>query len=214
MSQDFIVKEIKPSTGDNKPTIVITEDGSRLSGFQDGLKSLTPGTKFKAETKIEKGYINISKYEVIGDIKPLSNGYDGDSLEKRASIETQNAITNIMKAYVAMWNGPSANQPSIRLADLWERALDWCDSKIPLSRQKVDITAFGDKERKQYDTGSGKEEVILGPPFENAGDFWTKASKKFGKPQSDLVAALEIRTAKDLTNFDLAWDTLCQRLPQ
>ena len=113
--QTFTAKEVKPAIADNKPTIIITEDGSKLSGFDASLKTMKPGTVFEAEIKLEKGYTNIKSYKVIqagtSNALPSSNGYGQDSPEKRASIETMNAITNVITA-ITNWRDRRIHQRS------------------------------------------------------------------------------------------------------
>jgi hypothetical protein len=65
MAQEFVAKEVKPPKGPKAPTHIITEDGSDLSGFHEGLKAITPGTRFRAEIKVSKGYMNIDTYEIL-----------------------------------------------------------------------------------------------------------------------------------------------------
>ena len=217
--QRFTAKEVKPSTGEGKPTIITTVDGSKMSGFQSSLSTMKPGTVFECETELKKGYTNIKGEPKIieeGNGSPTTratgNGYGQDTPEKRASIETMNAITNVMTAYVGMMNGDVQNQPSIKLDDLWGRALAWCGSRIPLPGQMVEVTKVGDKERTQNDTGLGKVEHIPGIPFKDAGQFWTAAQQRWEKSQTEFVTILALNNAKEVTDLDWTWLELEKKL--
>ena len=221
--QRFTAKEVKPSPGENKPTIIKTEDGSSLSGFQSSLKDMKPGAVFECETEIKKGYVNVKGEPVIIQagtgaqtqaFAVTENGYKKEDPAKTASIETMNAITNVMTA-ITHWQGPE--NPPAKLVDLFDRALAWCDSRIPLPGKDTHTKDWealikGAPEPAKTGQESGGVTGIEGPPFANAGDFWTKAKKRWGKSQTEFVTILEFNSARDLTNFDLAWDILVKKL--
>jgi len=220
--QRFTAKEVKPSPGENKPTIIKTEDGSSLSGFSASLKGMKAGTVFECDTEIKKGYVNVKGDPVIiqegngGQVAHFTEaGFKKEDPTKTASIETMNAITNIMTAYVGL-KGQDPKAPhgeKCKLEELWERSLDWCDVRIPKIGQPLDAKQV-ESLMKGAPEKNGHEEVVLGPPFKNAGDFWTKAQKRWPniKGQTEFVTVLEFNSARDLTNFDLAWDMLIKKL--
>lgn len=199
MAQTFTAREVTPSTAENKPTIIKTEDGSKLSGFHASLKAMTPGTVFKCETEIKKGYVNIiGEPEIIskgdGVAKLASNGNSGDSPEKRASIECQNAVTNVMTAYVNVHRGEDSTVAGLeQLEELWLRSLEYCGTKIPVPGQAT---------AKPVEEASDNANW---PAFKNAGDFWAKATERWGLSQTVLLDKLGFDSSRKIADLDWAW---------
>lgn len=209
--QKFIVKEVKPSTGEKSPTIINTEDGSKLSGFHSSLKTLTPGTEFEAEIEIKKGYTNI-----VGEVKILSaspvvksNGYDmsKEDWEKknrieRESIEAQSARSAIFGLYPLIMNGDYSEEESNTISRIMDKALNYTEQCLDrvLSPQPAKSKS---NPVKQQDNNSIGE--IVGPPFKDSGDFWSKAHRKWGKTQSEFCVILSINKPSDINDFDWAW---------
>lgn len=65
--QKITIKEIKVGKP-GKPTIIIAEDDSRFSGFDTKLASLNAGAVIEVETEIKKGFVNISKWQLVSEL--------------------------------------------------------------------------------------------------------------------------------------------------
>lgn len=210
--QKFKVKEVKPSTREKQPTKIITEDGSELSGFHASLRSLTPGTEFEANTEVNKGYVNI-----VGEVKIISsgpvqpNGHDmsKEDWEKknrieRESIEAQSARNAIFELYPILKDETLPEEVSDRIADILIKALKYTEQcldralKVQPAKEKTSVKS----ENVDIETRD------IGPPFKDAGDFWAKLRKKYGKTQSEICVMLSINKPADITDFDWAWQEL------
>jgi len=210
-----VVKTGSNSKGDWELIKVISEDGTGYTTFDKKAKYLGTGAVVDiGEPDIKEGKISFK--EVIKVIKegtgqaqaPSSNRYGQDSPEKRQSIETMNAITNVMTSYTQI--AIALGEPPANLKLLWERALIWCGTRIP-HLPLVD-TPKAQPKAESVPATDPIEPALAGPPFETPGQFWAAATKRWKKTQSEIVAALNARTAKDVTDFDWSWLELEKKL--
>jgi hypothetical protein len=81
--QKITVKSIKHDEGENKPFIITTADGAKMSGFDTGLGNLKPGAVIEVEVKVDGKFINIKKWQPVSE--PVANSntpiYVGSALE-------------------------------------------------------------------------------------------------------------------------------------
>ena len=63
--QKVIIKEISPSTAENKPTYITDETGAKMSGFLTELKDLNPGDVIEAELQVKGKYTNIIEVKLL-----------------------------------------------------------------------------------------------------------------------------------------------------
>ncbi len=63
--QKVTIKEISPSTAENKPTIITDETGAKMSGFLTELKDLNPGDVIEAELQVKGKYTNIIEVKLL-----------------------------------------------------------------------------------------------------------------------------------------------------
>ena len=81
--QKITVKSIKHDDGENKPFIITTTDGAKMSGFDTGLGNLKPGTVIEVEVKVDGKFINIKKWQPVSE--PVANNnppiFVGSALE-------------------------------------------------------------------------------------------------------------------------------------
>jgi hypothetical protein len=68
--QKITVKEIIPSPGDNKPTIITDTSGTKMSGFESGLKTLKPGDIIDVEIEVKGKFVNIKSYKPLEQAPP------------------------------------------------------------------------------------------------------------------------------------------------
>ena len=212
--QRFTAKEVKPSPGENKPTVIKTEDGSSLSGFSASLKDMKPGTVFECETEIKKGYVNIKGEPVIiqaGNgqtpaFRTAENSYSKEDPAKTASIETMNAITNVMTSFTQITL--SGGEPSAILKGLWDRALLWCGCRIPY---RIEPQPAGQQKTeappRQVDTGTGKTETIP-EHFENRGELFTACQNVLGVGPKGICEVLGITDPKNIIDLDEAYQAV------
>lgn len=85
--QKIIVKEVTPSSGENKPTIIVDNTGAKMSGFESGLKDLTPGDTIEAELEIKGKYVNIKSFNLLQKASHQSVA------KSEANVDTQLRIT-------------------------------------------------------------------------------------------------------------------------
>jgi len=217
--QRFTAKEVKPSPGENKPTVIKTEDGSSLSGFSASLKDMKPGTVFECETEIKKGYVNIKGEPVIiqtgngqaAAVLTTGNGYRKEDPAKIASIETQVAAKIISELWVA--DKLSEDKPED--ARLMDQLLAWCNARIPNPGQKGEVTAVGAKERTQIPPSSGSAHGLAPPTppdgpehFENRGQLFTACQKYLGVGPKGICEVLGITDPKNIIDLDEAYQAV------
>lgn len=143
--QKVTVKEVTPPTAKNKPTVIVTSDGSRMSGFQSDLKSVKPGAVLEVEIEVKGNYNNIKEFKEIspGSASPGNNEVYREDPAKRASIEAETATKNVMNSYTQLLiAGVSIPE---KLEKLWDKSLDWCDAKIQLPVKQTKPPAPGPK---------------------------------------------------------------------
>lgn len=74
--QKVRIKEIQPSTEDKKPTVIVDDNGARMSGFDTKLRNLKAGDLIEAELEVKGKYINIKEWKLleegIGSSSPTS----------------------------------------------------------------------------------------------------------------------------------------------
>ncbi|KKK63713.1 hypothetical protein LCGC14_2991490, partial [marine sediment metagenome] len=63
--QKVTIKEILPSTAENKPTIITDETGAKMSGFLTELKDLNPGDVIEVELQVKGKYTNIIEVKLL-----------------------------------------------------------------------------------------------------------------------------------------------------
>ena len=81
--QKITVKSIKHDDGENKPFIITTADGAKMSGFDTGLGNLKPGAVIEVEIKVDGKFINIKKWQPVSETVANSNPpiFVGSALE-------------------------------------------------------------------------------------------------------------------------------------
>jgi hypothetical protein len=81
--QKITVKSIKHDDGENKPFIITTADGAKMSGFDTGLGTLKPGAVIEVEVKVDGKFINIKKWQPVIESVANSNPpiFAGSALE-------------------------------------------------------------------------------------------------------------------------------------
>lgn len=95
--QKIFIKEVNPSTAENKPTIIVDDTGAKMSGFDFALKDLNPGDVIEAELQVKGKYTNIISFNMLEkNTEPPQKEMTTDMwAEKdkvtRASIERQTA---------------------------------------------------------------------------------------------------------------------------
>lgn len=206
--QKIIINHIsvKTGTGDKGPWTITTltdEKGARYSSFDTALSHLTKGTVLEIEPEVKGQFINIKEYKILqeGTVPPgIAPTTPSNGDERQASIETQTAVKLIFEAYLKVAElAVKGGTIEPRLVNLFSRVLDWCDARIPVGKPLA-IKSYAKPEsppESQPDTSEGH--------FNNAGEFWKAATKRWDKAQSDLVVILELNSAKDVKDFDWAW---------
>lgn len=135
------VKVVKTGHSDKGPwelLRVTTPDNTEFTTFDRSVKPLGRNAIIEiGDPKIEGKKLSFNKvlkviYEGDKSAGPISTGNDDDSPEKRASIEAQKACSLVMGSYTQLLAAGLNKDTGIpeRLAKLWERSLDWCESKI------------------------------------------------------------------------------------
>jgi len=203
MAQNIKVESIatKPGGSEKKKWVLttITDDkGAKFSGFDAGLAKLSPGAVIEAEVEIDGQYHNIKKFKVIEQGTPVqaSGAANGsESPEKTASIEAQSAVSNVMKSYTSIYIG--GGEPPARLIKLWEKALDWCDSRIS-------VKTHPPKAARQESTVQANSKLH----FSNAGEFLTAVQSSLGKNLSDVLLILGLSNISEIKDFDKAFEDL------
>jgi len=161
-------------------------------------------------------YFHYQVLEAYKDGQPLgkqkggSHNY-GDSPEKIANIEAQNAVSNVMRAYVKMCEITN-NQPPTKLWELWDKALVWCDAKIP-------EPANGNREALKSEVAQVEKEVedLFGEnngkrTFKNQGEFLKACLEVYSLNRSQVFEILALSILP--TNLSEAWATLEERLTE
>ncbi len=148
--QRIIIKEIHPATEEKKPTVIVTEDGAKMSGFLEGLKSLTPGSIIEAELEIKGKYVNIKSFtfvskpteqaKPVAEPKPTGEQWGEKNKTERASIEAQTAV----KAILSMPLDTIPDDMMEKTLTAVNEALAWCSEKI-----KANMTVRPAAETKQ-----------------------------------------------------------------
>jgi len=63
--QKITIKEIQHNEGDNKPFVVITMDGAKMSSFDTKLGDLKPGAVLEVELQVKGKYTNIKEWKLV-----------------------------------------------------------------------------------------------------------------------------------------------------
>ena len=64
------VKSIKHDEGENKPFIITTTKGAKMSGFDASLGNLKPGAVIEVEVKTDGKFTNIKKWQMVSEPTP------------------------------------------------------------------------------------------------------------------------------------------------
>ena len=88
------IKEVSPSTGDKKPTIIVDDTGAKMSGFDTALKDLNPGDIIEVDLKPKGSYMNIVSWSLVqkaegGPKHEKTNTYPADDTIIKAQIIAQ-----------------------------------------------------------------------------------------------------------------------------
>ena len=126
MPQNIRVKEVLPSAGEKKPTVIIDDKGARLGGFQPGLQDLKAGDLISAELKIDGKYNNIVSFEVLE--KASSAGVAAARPSSPAEIDSHFRIAALESA-VALSAGRI--QTVAVILDTADAFYDWLTRKPP-----------------------------------------------------------------------------------
>ncbi len=98
--QKITIKEITPSTAENKPTIIVDSTGAKMSGFDNTLKSLQPGDVIEAELEVKGKYTNIKEFKMISKATPaqVAEAQSQNGKEKQSEIIARAKNTALMQA--------------------------------------------------------------------------------------------------------------------
>ncbi len=211
--QKIIIKEVHPAMEEKKPTIIVTEDGAKMSGFIEGLKSLTPGSIIEAELEVKGKYTNIKSFTFVSKpaeqpappppppTKPTGEQWGEKNKIERASIEAQTAV----KAILSMPGLGTIFPFSLPAVDC---ALAWCSEKIkatmsvkpiPPPATKQPPTAL-DLVREAVKAETGKKQYKTDPAsLKTITDMQKAVHKDFGLQPAQVMTELNVKSWSELT---------------
>src|SRR3990172_3227879 len=131
-----VVKTGTGSKGDWELIRVTTEDGTEFTTFDKKAKHLTAGAIIDiGNPKTKEGKLSFDKVVNVvreGAVQTTIQPANGDTMEKRASIETQCAVKAVLAFHATIVAaGLAADDHVIKTI---ERAWIWCDSRIPVGK--------------------------------------------------------------------------------
>lgn len=203
---DIKVKDgvTKGGTRDGQPweLIIITgDDGSEFTTFDAAAKDVGIGGIIELEPVIKAGKTNFTKFNIIkkGAAPVASVPGDGDTPEKRLSIESQSRAERITELWIAA-KIPD-DDPLVTKLRSW---LDKLETQEP-AKAPGSSTAKSERTRTVAPPAEGE----AWPPLKNRGELYTRASK-FGLSPRDVLAAVkevnpEITKEEEITDYDAAW---------
>ncbi|KKM27109.1 hypothetical protein LCGC14_1578040 [marine sediment metagenome] len=187
--QMITIKEITPSTAENKPTIIVDDTGAKMSGFDFTLKDLNPGDVIEAELQIKGKYTNILNFNMLKKntepIKPKEEMTTDMWAEKdritRASIEGQVA----MKCYTELVVAKIDNIPDLLLDALTAKIKGFMrESNGNLQELKKEAPHAGGKEEETVPHNIQAFYNYLAKKGKEYTPSWFKSS--FGFTDADL----------------------------
>ncbi len=198
--QKIVVKEVSPSTAENKPTIITDETGAKMSGFLAELKDLNPGDVIEAELQVKGKYTNIIEVKLLekSTSPPASTGQKSDMskedwakkdrIESR-SFETQTAFKGIVELLVAK---------VIKVEDeAGKKAIDWATKY--LSPQDAIASNPNLPDTKPTEEPEGEW-----PPLKDLGQLFTRA-QTYGISSRDVCETVKVGKPEEIIDPDEAW---------
>ena len=226
---EITVKEINYSTGDKKPTTIVTMDDSKMSGFDSGLKDVNVGDRLDVEIKPKGQWLNIISFTILekGSAAPApvattskTNGdrsgmtpdlwAEKDRIE-RASFEAQTAFKGIITLV-------AGHPPELVLSDSikesLEKALKWADGKLDANMSATlaaSIEQLAGKKPADKPEPGGDESLF----FKSFGDLLTLCLRDYGVQRSQVLEWLGMDEKSDFAKLNLeeAWMVISEKLP-
>ncbi len=170
--------------------IIIGDDGSEFTTFDRKAKEVGIGGVIELEPVLKGGKVNFTKFTITkrGQAQapgPTSTGFtNGDSPEKRKSIEDQTRAERITE----LWIAGKLTDEDILVSKL----RDW------LEKLGTAITTKPQAEKVSSSSSTGA------PPLKTVGELFTRASK-FGLSSRDVCEAVGVLKGEDIIDFDEAW---------
>ena len=203
--QTVNVADIKVKTGTVKSgakegepwelIIIIGDDGSEFTTFDRKAKEVGIGGVIELEPVLKGGKVNFTKFTITkrGQAQapgPTSTGFtNGDSPEKRKSIEDQTRAERITE----LWIAGKLTDEDILVSKL----RDWLEKLGAAVAEKKPESAKATSEKQTTEPGH----------FENAGQFMAAVQKDFGMNQEAVKTRFGC-AAKDIADLDTAWADL------
>jgi len=193
--QKVKVVEVHPSTGENKPTVIVDAKGTRMSGFVAGLKELAPGDLINVELKAEGKYINIVSFEVIEKaLHHMSLGAT-EIIIPPAELDCRNNIAALEAASALAVAGHIEVEAIISRAETFR---DWLKGASIAAGKPANQSAKAESKNMPAEKAmaSSLQSVDLKDlNFKDKGEFYTACLKRFDLPKSQVD--------KEIPEFDL-----------
>lgn len=217
--QTVNVKDIKVKTGVTQSgpkagdpwelIIIIGDDGSEFTTFDKKAKEVGIGGIIELEPVLKSGKVNFSKFSITkkGQAPAPEATSNGESPEKRKSIEQQKAAELAITAYVGLHKVDLPPDVANKVINAFEKALDWCIGNL-------DKPAAPEKAKPDKPKEASTKAAMESGNFENVGQLITACNQRYGMDRSAvLVAARDINPQvvepKDITDFDILWAKIC-----
>ena len=198
--QKFKIKEIIPSSGDKKPTILVDENGTRASGFDTKLKDLTVGTEIEVELVVKGNYNNIKEWSLV-TLAPGSASSPAitasDPAAIKLQINSQYRIAAITLTYRLVIAGKIVDSEIDTTAN---KIYTWLAGRATVAKLDKPVVKAGT-------TGETAEaiweELGRGPrdpeSITNLGQLFTACHLDFKMSQSDVVKELGYSRKEEIT---------------
>jgi len=187
--QQFTIKTITPGKDEKSPTVIMSTDGARMSGFDKKLAALVPGTIIEVELEINGKFNNIKKWHLLQEAKSPAA-----PVNEYTSFFTDQQLAFLGAVYL-IGTGCVEKESS-----LGKKTFNWLMSNIPADHlDSTGLKATQPMPRVPHAEDNGKD--AGDKPFENVGQLLTWAFTTYKLIGTMVVMITGVKGAMQRRDF-------------